>query len=258
MKISIRAGVRVKKGSDVHPLKWAFERGSELGFDGLQLSMGNNRFSFVSGWTQERREGARDLCAEYDMPIFSLTSDWAWGYSTFFPQIKDWGPGVEWLGEDAKLAKDLGAHTILMHFAMSKGSWNDLKAALKDVAAMGEEYGVRFGYEVNVWQHLGVGGLAELLRMVEEVGSPSFGVYLHNDYPRRGLELQDQLNMVGDRLVQTMDSSRLVNAKVEIDFEKAFAAMKQHFSDGVYNFEINWETAAENKQAIDELITKYW
>jgi len=40
---------------------------------------------------------------------------------------------------DAKLARKLGAHTILMHFATSKGSWEDCRALLKDVAAVGEK-----------------------------------------------------------------------------------------------------------------------
>ena len=258
MKISIRATMRPVRGSDVHPLKWAFERGSELGFDGLELCMGANRNSFVGFWTDEMRASTVALCAEYDMPIFSLSSDWAWAYATFFPDLKDWGRGVEFLAQDAKLAQELGAHTILMHFATSKGSWEDCKAMLVDVAAAGEEYGVVFGYEANIWSIIDLGGYEGLLRMADEVASPYFGVYLHNAYPRSGLPLHEEVEGAGDRLVQAMHSSSLTSGQVEIDFQEAFAAIKERFAGGAYTFEVPWEVAEENKKLIDEMVAKYW
>ena len=258
MKISIRASMRRARGSDVHPLKWAFEKGSELGFDGLELCMSANRNSFVTFWTDELKEGARALCAEHDMPILSLSSDWAWSYAVFFPEMKDWGWGVEYLAEDARLAKELGAHTILMHFATSKGSWEDCRAALRDVAAAGEEMGVVFGYEANIWELTGLGGFEGLLRMTDQVASPCFGVYLHNAYPRAGLPLHKEVERTGERLVQAMHSSSLTSGRVAIDFEEAFAAMKKYFADGAYTFEIPWEEATQNKKLIDEMIAKHW
>ena len=55
MKISIRASMRPVRGpapgGNVHPLKWAFERGSELGYDGLELCLGASRNSFAGCWT---------------------------------------------------------------------------------------------------------------------------------------------------------------------------------------------------------------
>jgi sugar phosphate isomerase/epimerase len=258
MKISIRAAMRPVRGSDVHPLKWAFERGSELGFDGLELCMAANRDAFVTFWTDAFKESTRALCAAHDMPIFSLSSDWAWAYAVFFPAFKEWARGVEYLAEDARLARELGAHTVLMHFATSKGSWADCKAALKDVAAAGQEQGVAFGYEANIWALTGLGGYEGLLRMTDEVGSPYFGVYLHNAYPRAGLPLQEEVEKAGERLVQAMHSSSLTSGQVEIDFERAFAAMKRHFAGGVYTFEIPWDVAEENKRLIDEMIARYW
>ena len=55
-----------------------------------------------------------------------------------------------------------------------------------------------------------------------------------------------------------MHSSSLLSGQVEIDFEKAFAAMKQRFADGAYTFEIPWEEAGGNKDLLDEMIAKYW
>ena len=262
MKISIRASMRSVWGSDVHPLKWAFEEGSKLGFDGLEVCLdatfGN---SFVRFWTEELVEGAKELCAEYDMPIYSISENWGWNYDCFFPELKDWGKAVEYIAEDAKLAKKLGAHSILVQFGRAKGPWEDCKAVLKDVAAAGEENGVNFGYEANIWALMGLGGLDALCRMVDEIGSPYFGVYLHNAYPRTGLPLHEEMEMAGERLVQAMHSSSLVLGRrppPEIDFEKAFAAMKKYFADGAYTFEVPWEEAEQNKKIIDEMIAKYW
>jgi len=258
VKISIRASMRQLWGSQVHPLRWAFEEGARLGFDGLELCMGANRNSFATFWTQEMKEGARELCAEFGMPIYSLSGDWAWAYACFFPNLRDWGPGVEFIAEDAKLARELGAHTILMHFATGTGSWKDCRALLEDVAAAGEENGVLFGYEANIWERLGFGGLEALCRMTDEIGSPYFGVYLHNAYPRGGLPLHQEIEMAGERLVKAMHSSVLVSGRVEIDFQKAFAAMREYFADGAYTFEIPWEVAEDNKKFVDDMIARYW
>jgi hypothetical protein len=64
--------------------------------------------------------------------------------------------------------------------------------------------------------------------------------------------------MAGERLVRAMHSSSLLSGQVEIDFEKAFAAMKDRFADGAYTFEIPWEEAGGNKDLLDEMIVRYW
>jgi hypothetical protein len=246
------------RGSTAHPLKWAFEEGSRLGFDGLELCLRADRSSFSTGWTDELKEETKALCAEYGVDILSLSSDWAWAYALFFPDFKDWGVGAQYIAEDAKLAKELGASSILMHFGTSKGSWDDCKAALKDVAAAGEESGVVFGYEANIWERTLLGGFEGLIRMVDEVGSPNFGVYLHNGYPRAGLPLHEEVTKAGERLVQAMHSTTLNTGRVEIEWKKASAAMKKYFAGGAYTFEIPWDVAEENKKVIDDAIARYW
>jgi sugar phosphate isomerase/epimerase len=259
IEISIRAAMQRVRGSDEHPLRWAFERGSALGFDGLELCMRADRNAFVTFLSDDVRGGIKELCDEYDMTVPSLSSDWAWAYALFHPTYTEWAKGVEYLAEDARLAHEIGAHTILVHFATSQGSWEDCKALLRDVAAAGEQYGVTFGYEANIWASTtGFGGLNSLLRMVDEVGSPHFGVYLHNAYPRGGLPLYEEIEKAGEHLVQSMHSSSLVDGEVKIDWPKAFAAMKEHFDGGAYTFEVPWDEAEENKRAIDEAIARYW
>jgi len=258
MLTAMRAAVRPARGSDEHPLKWAFEESSKLGFDALELILRANRWGMTASWSQGWRAGAKSLVNEYGVSISSLCAGWGWSYSAIFPDLKDWGRGVELLADDARLARDLGAHSILIHFGTSGGSWEECKALLTQVAAAGEENGVAFGYEANIWSGTGHGSFEDLLRMVDEVGSAHFGVYLHNGYPRSGLPLYEEIDIAGDRLVKAMHSSSLVSGQVEIDFEKAFAAMKTHFIGGVYTFEIPWELAADNKALIDQMLSKYW
>jgi sugar phosphate isomerase/epimerase len=255
MQISIRAGLRPVRGSDVHPLKWAFEQGKELGYDGLELCMRGDRNGFVTMMRPEWRSGIADLAREYDMPILSLSGDWAWSYAVFNPTYKEWGKGVDFLAKDAELAQELGAKTILVHFGTSQGSWEDGRALLKDVAAAGEQYRVRFGFEANIWAGTtGFGAMDSLTKMVDEVGSHYFGIYLHNAYPRGGLPLHEEIEIAGGRLVQAMHSSSLVDGRIQIDWPKTLKAMETYFPDGAYTFEVPWETAEANIKALREAI----
>jgi sugar phosphate isomerase/epimerase len=255
MKISIRAGLQARRGSDLHPLKWAFEQGKELGFDGLELCMRADRNGFVTMMRPEWRSGIADLAKEYGMPIFSLSGDWAWSYAVFNPTYKEWAQGVKFLAKDAELAKELGASTILVHFGTSTGPWEDGRALLKDVAAAGEQYGVRFGFEANIWASTtGYGAMDSLTKMVDEVGSEYFGIYLHNAYPRGGLPLHEEIEKAGDRLVQAMHSSDLVDGRIQIDWPKTLKAMETYFPDGAYTFEVPWDTAEANIKALKAAI----
>ncbi|MDQ1327662.1 MAG: Sugar phosphate isomerase/epimerase [Candidatus Poribacteria bacterium] len=106
--------------------------------------------TMAGSWSKESIEQAKSLCKHYNMSVYSLSSDWAWAHSNNFPSLADWGKGIELIADDAKLAKELGAHTILMHFATSKGSWEDCKVLVKDVAEIGKKTGIVMGYEANI------------------------------------------------------------------------------------------------------------
>ncbi|MAF09425.1 hypothetical protein CMK11_03150 [Candidatus Poribacteria bacterium] len=259
MKTSIRAQPRHARGSDEHPLRWAFEEGSRIGFDGLELCMppGGARAGLAATWTPELIESTRGLCSEFGMSIFSLSSDWAWQYAAFFPELSGWERGAELIADDATLARSLGAHTILVHFGTSRGPWDDCRAVVEKIAAAAEETGIVLGYEANIWERLGYGGLDSLCRMVDEVGSDHFGVYLHNAYPRGGLPLHEEIDVAGDRLVQAMHSSSLTGGRVEIDFARAFEAMAARFADGAYTFEVPWGEAEANLRHLDRMVADH-
>jgi sugar phosphate isomerase/epimerase len=259
MKVSIRASMRPQRGSSDHPLKWAFEQGAAMGFDGLELCTQAGRGGqFSTAMTTALRQGILDLAAQHKMGILSLSADWAWAYSIFFPRYKGWGPGVALMAEEAKLARDLGAKAILIHFGESRGSWEDARSMIKEIAKEGEIYGVKFGFEANIWSNTtGFGPIDSLVRMVDEVGSPNFGIYLHNAWPRGGLPLHEEIEKAGASLLPSMHSSILTDGRIQIDWEKTVAAMKKYFADGAYTFEIPWEVAAENKKIVDEAFAKH-
>ena len=54
-----------------------------------------------------------------------------------------------------------------------------------------------------------------------------------------------------------MHSSSLVPGRVQIDWQKAFAAMRKHFAGGAYTFEISWDEAEANKKFLDDMIARY-
>lgn len=262
MKTSIRASMRYKRDSDEHPLKHAFEEGSSMGFDGLEICMqgGNANPTLAGAWSPEVIQGTRDLCSKHDMSVFSLSSDWAWGFAGFFPTLKGWqGRGVELMDEDAKLASELGADAILIHFATSKGSWEDCRSLLEGIAAAGEKYKVKMAYEASIWGRLGLGEVETLVKMVDEVANPWFGIYLHNWYPRRGLPMEQEILESGsDRLVNPVHFGTVDPPAAEIDWDKASATIKEHLPGMIATFEISWDVAAENKKRLDEINKQYF
>ena len=260
MDITIRASLRVERGMTDHPLKWAFVQGSELGFNGLELCLTGGSYQFVtsSAWTQEWKDGVKEMCEQYNMGIQSMSSDWAWTYGSFFPELKDWDRALRHIEGDAKLAAELGAHTILVHFGRAQGSKEEQMAVLGDIAKVGEENGVAFGFEANIWSNTGQGSYQDLLDAAGELDSPGFGIYLHNGYPRAGLPLHEEVIAAGDRIVKAMHSSDLTSDRVEIDWEKAIPVLRENFADGAYVFEVGWDRVAASKKIVDDAIAKYW
>jgi hypothetical protein len=262
VKTSIRASLRHQRDSEDHPLKWAFDEASTMGFDGLEICMnaGGTRPTMAGVWPDEQIQGTKDLCKQHGMSIFSLSADWAWGFSGFFPTLRGWqGRGVELMEEDAKLANDLGAEAILIHFGTSTGSWEECRALLEPIAKAGEKHKVKMAYEASIWGRLGLGEMETLTKMVDEVGSEWFGVYLHNWYPRRGGTMEQEIVEAGSqRLVNPFHFGTVDPVSAEIDWPKASAAVKEHLPGMIATFEISWDVAAANKKRLDEIAKEYF
>lgn len=262
MKSSIRASLRYQRDNDDHPLKWAFEEAGGLGFDGLEICMNpaGTRPALAGSWTTEMLQGTKDLCKTHDMSIFSLSADWAWSFSAFYPTLAGWqGRGVELMEEDAKLAGDLGAEAILIHFGTSTGNWEDCRELLKQIAKAGEKHKVVMAYEASIWGRLGLGEMETLTKMVQEVDNPYFGIYLHNWYPRRGKRFHEEIaEASGHNLVNPHHFGTVDPPAAEIDWTVASKAVKEHLPGMIATFEISWDVAKENKKRLDEIGKEYF
>lgn len=262
MKTSIRASLRFQRDSDDHPLKWAFEEAGAMGFDGLEICMnpGGSRPAMAGSWTDEMIQGTKDLCKQHNMSVFSFSADWAWSFSAFFPTLSGWhGRGVELMEEDAKLAGELGAEAILIHFGTSTGDWDDCRELLKQIAKAGEKHKVVMAYEASIWGRLGLGEMDTLTKMVDEVANPYFGIYLHNWYPRRGKPFQDEITEAhGHNLVNPVHFSTVEPPTAEIDWPTASETIKEKLPGIIATFEIGWDVAKANKKRLDEINKEYF
>lgn len=59
-----------------------------------------------------------------------------------------------------------------------------MKNILLSITRTAESIGTVLGFESGIWSNLGLESLRELCQMVDEIGSPSFGVYEHCYWPR--------------------------------------------------------------------------
>lgn len=261
LKVSLRVSFSrpVKKGE--HPLEPALRLCSKLGFDGIELCLEPEIWATEGpvAWSPSldvnERAKIRKVADSHGLEIASLSSDWAWGYSTYSPKLKYWQRGMEVLKEDIRLAEDLGAKAILVHFGTSQAqSWQQAKDMIQELAEEGEIRGVKVGFEGGIWARIGLGGLKELCQMVDEVGSKWFGVYEHCYWPRGTTRPHEEIELVKDRIV-CLHSGR-IDAK-NTDYDLMLKALKKHY-DWYWVFEVEMSEAEENIKSWREIMRRHW
>ncbi|MBO3803260.1 MAG: sugar phosphate isomerase/epimerase [Candidatus Brockarchaeota archaeon] len=261
MKTGLRVSFSKPEKPGEHPFEPALRFASKLGLDGVELCLdpippyGPEHGAWSEGIGKEERKRIRELCGSYGVEVATLCSEWPWGYSQYCKDFKHWARGLEILAEDMKLAADLGGKVLLVHFGASRASsWEEMKGVLRGLAREAESLGVVLGYEGGIWKNLGLGGLGELCRMVDEVGSPSFGVYEHCYWPRGEMRPHEEIELVGKRIVG-LHSGRIDPRNV--DYAAMFGALKKYY-DRYWIFEIDeMEEVEENLKLLKELMLRY-
>ena len=262
MKLSVReSGFREPVAE--HPLvDWSIPRIKELGYDGVELCItatrvipGRPRASGRGVWYREYdaegRKRMRDKAQEIGLEIPTMSSDWAWGYADFNPDLSQWDRGVEILGEDAAFAKDVGAKVILIHFGTSTGTWDQAKRLLTRAAEHGQKNNIIFGVEGSIWFRVGLGGQDTLCKMVDEIGSKHLQIYVH---PQRDTEQQvKDILEVGNRIC-ALHSSAL---NPEVDYGKVFEALKKVGYDWYWCMEVGGDLIPESVGKWHELAKKH-
>lgn len=261
LKVSLRISFSQPEKEGDHPFEPALRLCSNLDYDGVELCLEPETWArwrplaWSPSLKAEERVKIRRVADSYGLEIASLSSDWAWGYSTYCPKLKYWQRGIEVLKEDICLAKDLGAKAILIHFGTSQAqSWQQTKDMIKELAEEGEMRGVRVGFEGGIWARIGLGGLKELCQMVDEVGSKWFGVYEHCYWPRGTTQPHEEINLVGERIV-CLHSGRIDTKN--IDYGLMLKALKKYY-DWYWVFEVEMDEAEENIKLWKEVTAKYW
>lgn len=259
MKLSVRESAYRANPVEL-PLEQSFANLAGMGYQGVELStipdreargFRQRRGVWAGMLDQSKRAAIKAAAVANGLEIPTLSSDWAWGYAEFHPTLTGWGRGAELLVEDAKLAADLGAKSILIHFGTSTGTWDQAKGILKEAAAEAEKVGVVLGFEGSIWFRVGLGGQDTLVRMVDEIGSPAFKIYVH---PHGDTASQVRaIDEVGDRIC-ALHASAL---NPEVDYGQVFAALKRAGYDWYWCFEVSQDLFAPSVAGFRELARKH-
>ncbi|HEX2037729.1 MAG TPA: sugar phosphate isomerase/epimerase family protein [Chloroflexota bacterium] len=251
MKVSLRVGYR--RDDPVSPLDGVLRDCREMGYDGIELMVspsypyggaagrrGGGRGPWASeSVSAELRERLRESAARHGVEIATLSADWAWGYAQYNPRLSQWDRGAELLRADVDLAADLGARAMLMHVGESQGSWEEIKGIVARTVERAARREVRVGFEAGIFARTGLGGLEALIKLVDELDTPWFGVYEHCRWPRGELQPHEEIRLVGQRMV-ALHSSAL---NVQIDYGKMLQALQEVGYDGYWVFEVGWDQA---------------
>ncbi len=260
MKLSVRESGFREPVSE-YPLDWALGRIKELGYDGVELCMvpdrvrrwprATRRGAWYSEYDAEGRKKLRQRAESLGLEIPTLSSDWAWGYSEFNPDMSQWDRGVEIIGEDVEFARDVGARAILIHFGVSTGTWEQAKRLLGRAADHAAARGIVLGFEGSIWFRAGLGGQETLVRMVDEIGSPGLKIYVHphGDTAQQVKDVEE----VGDRIC-ALHASALDD---KVDYGQVFAALKKVGYDWYWCFEVGGDLIAKSVQPWRELARRY-
>ena len=249
MKLSVRESGFREPVAEKPLVDWSLGRIKELGYDGVELCItatrvGRPRAGGRGVWYAEYdaagRKAMRDKAQQLGLEIPTMSSDWAWGYADYNPDLSQWDRGVEILAEDAAFAKDVGAKAILIHFGTSTGTWDQAKRLLTKAAEHAAKNNVIFGVEGSIWFRVGLGPQETLCKMVDEIGSPNLQIYVH---PQNGTEQQvKDILEVGKRIC-ALHSSALDPA---VDYSKVFAALKQVGYDWYWCMEVGGDLIGES------------
>ena len=249
MKVSIRVGFRAV--DPANPLDAALADCKALGYDGVELMLSPNYpYHVTLPWAQrghwssesvtgEQRAAIRASSERHGVAIPTVSSDWAWLYAQFNPSLAQWDRGVELLAADVDLCADLGGQAMLMHVGESRGSWAEIRSIVERVVAHGERRRVKIGFEAGIFARTGLGGLPELIRLVDEISSPWFGVYEHCYWPRGAQQPHEEIALVGQRMVALHSSY----PSVQVAYGRMRQALAEVGYDWFWCFEVPWEQA---------------
>ncbi len=255
----------MRANDPVNPLDGVLKDVKGMGYDGIELMLSASYPASLPGrggrgpWASESitpamREEFLKSAQKHGVEIATLSADWAWAYAQFCPKLSMWQRGTEILKADVNLAGDLGAKVILMHVGATTGSWSEIKSIVEQVVEVGAKRQVKVAFEAGIFARIGLGGLDALIKLVDEIDSPWFGVYEHCYWPRGTAQPHEEIAQVGAKRMMCLHSSAL---NVQVDYQKMIQALKDVGYDYYWVFEVGWEQAQTSVDGYKYLARKY-
>ncbi len=113
---------------------------------------------------------------------------------------------------------------------------------------------VKVAFEAGIFARIGLGGLDALIKLVDEISSPWFGVYEHCYWPRGTMQPHEEIALVGAKRMMCLHSSAL---NIQVDYQKMIQALKEVGYDYYWVFEVGWEQAQPSVDGYKYLMKKY-
>jgi sugar phosphate isomerase/epimerase len=223
----------------------AIEVAARLGFDGLQIDLGD----VLSMRDPARRQRYRLLAVQHRTEIASL----AMGILNQVPYASD-PRGVELVDTALDIAGAMGRKILLLAF-FEKGDLNrsenrldSLVGRLKENAPKAEKYGVSLGLEAEI-------STERYLEILDRAGSPSVKVYFDLVHAHTaGRDIYQEITTLGDRICEfhAKDYGHILFGQGKMDFRRVRRAMDKIGYRGWIHVEQWAEISGEKALGFDE------
>jgi len=166
-------------GSLAQPWERLFEVAAQIGFEGVELGVGED-YSKTKLWKKEGRRELRALSEASKVSIASICLHAYWRFSFAGSEGEITRKASEIAEEAAGIANEMGARNLLIPVTSAEGVAAEEARTrwiqgIKSCAKTAEEYGVVYALE-NVGQPFATTG-KQLASIVDEINSPAVKVY---------------------------------------------------------------------------------
>ena len=192
-------------GSLAQPWERLFEVAAKIGFEGVELGVGEN-YSQTKLWKEEGRQELKALSKASNVVIASICIHSYWRFSFAGSEGKISRTAHEIAEEAAAIAHEVGARNLLIPVTSAEGvtaeearkRWIE---GIKSCADTAEGYGVVYALE-NVGQPFATTG-KQLASIVDEINSPAVKVYYDpGNAIYKNLDPLEDIRVLGGRISQ--------------------------------------------------------
>jgi hexulose-6-phosphate isomerase len=194
----MKKGISIWSFAPGTPLPVAMKKAREVGFHSLEIALGPNEQLDISA-SDAKARGLRRKAQALGLEIPSIVSQSGWNWPLLTRDAKEYKEAKRVTVESLRIARALGAKTILVVPGRVTESmpydeaYERCKQALIELAPEAKAAGVSLGIE-NVWNKFLLSPL-EMARLIDEVHSSFVGAFfdvgnvLVNGYPEQWIRI---------------------------------------------------------------------